>query len=166
MHGASASLEHYARVKREFDDAGVTVGSYYVNFDDTYTDAEVDAVFEGARALGAQGCVGSQGLGTTERLAPFPAKHGMFLGIHNHANLSDPDAFATEESFVKGLALSPAVRSELDTRHYTAANGDCIASFNTITNECRACTLATAAGTTDAARRLAREMPRSSKCSG
>ncbi len=103
-----------------------TVGSYYVNFNDTYTDAEIDAVFEGARALGARGCVGSQGLGTTERLAPFPAKHGMFLGIHNHANLSDPDAFATEESFVKGLALSPAVRATLDTRHYTAANGDCI----------------------------------------
>jgi len=122
----SNPIEHYARVKQEFDDAGVTVGSYYVNFNDTYTDAEVDAVFEGARALGARGCVGSQGLGTTARLAPFPAKHGMFLGIHNHANLSDPDAFATEESFVKGLAFSPAVRATLDTRHYTAANGDCI----------------------------------------
>ena len=50
----------------------------------------------------------------------------MFLGIHNHANLSDPDAFNTEESFVKGLAFSPDVKATLDTRHFTAANGDCL----------------------------------------
>ena len=51
----------------------------------------------------------------------------MFLGIHNHDNLSDPDAFATEASFEKGLAFSPDVKATLDTRHYTAANGDCVA---------------------------------------
>ena len=51
----------------------------------------------------------------------------MFLGIHNHANLSDPDAFSTEESFVRGLAFSPDVKATLDTRHFTAANGDCLA---------------------------------------
>jgi len=51
----------------------------------------------------------------------------MFLGIHNHANLSDPDAFNTEESFVRGLAFSPDVKATLDTRHFTAANGDCLA---------------------------------------
>jgi sugar phosphate isomerase/epimerase len=119
--------EHYARIKREFDAAGVTICSYYVNVNDSYTDAEIEAVYAAASSLGARGCVGSQGLRMSERLARFPAKHGMFLGIHNHANLSDPDAFATEESFVKGLAFSPDVKATLDMRHYTAANGDCVA---------------------------------------
>jgi len=119
--------DHYAAVKREFDDAGITIFSYYVNMNDSYTDAEIDAVFEGARMLGARGCVGSQGLKVSERLATFPRRHGMFLGIHNHDNLSDPDAFATESSFEKGLAFSPDVKATLDTRHYTAANGDCLA---------------------------------------
>jgi sugar phosphate isomerase/epimerase len=122
----SNPVEDYRRVKKEFDEAGITIYTYYVNLNDSYTEAEVDAVFEGAKMLGAQGCVGSQGLAASKRLAGFPGKHGMFLGIHNHANLSDPDAFNTEESFVKGLAFSPDVKATLDTRHFTAANGDCI----------------------------------------
>jgi sugar phosphate isomerase/epimerase len=122
----SPPVDHYAGIKREFDEAGITIFTYYVNFNDTYTDAEIDAVFAGAKVLGAGGCVGSQGLAVSKRLAAFPGKHGMFLGIHNHANLSDPDAFNTEESFVKGLAFSPDVKATLDTRHFTAANGDCL----------------------------------------
>jgi sugar phosphate isomerase/epimerase len=123
----SRPVDHYRAVKQEFDAAGITIFSYYVNMNDSYTDAEIDAVFEGARLLGALGCVGSQGLKVSERLAKFPGRHGMFLGIHNHDNLSDPDAFATEASFERGLALSPDVKATLDTRHYTAANGDCVA---------------------------------------
>jgi sugar phosphate isomerase/epimerase len=118
--------DHYSRVKREFDDAGITIFTYYVNINDSYTDAEIDAVFAGAKMLGAGGCVGSQGLAVSKRLAAFPGKHDMFLGIHNHANLSDPDAFNTEESFIKALAFSPDVKATLDTRHFTAANGDCL----------------------------------------
>lgn len=123
----SQPVDHYLAVKKEFDDAGITIFTYYVNIDDSYTDAEIDAVFEGAKALGARGCVGSQGLKVSDRLAHFPGKHGMFVGIHNHDNLSDPDAFATEASFEKGLAFSTNVKATLDTRHYTAANGDCVA---------------------------------------
>jgi len=123
----SRPLDHYRNVKKEFNDAGVDIFTYYVNINDSYTDAEIDSVFEGAKTLGARGCVGSQGLEVSQRLARFPAGHGMFVGIHNHDNLSDPDAFATEASFEKGLAFSPDVKATLDTRHYTAANGDCVA---------------------------------------
>ena len=122
----SQPVDHYSRVKREFDEAGITIFTYYVNINDTYTDAEIDAVFAGAKLLGARGCVGSQGLAVSKRFARFPGKHGMFLGLHNHANLSDPDALNTEESFVKGLAFSVDVKATLDTRHFTAANGDCL----------------------------------------
>jgi xylose isomerase-like TIM barrel protein len=123
----SKPVDHYRRVRKEFEDGGVDIFTYYVNIDDSYTDAEIDAVFDGAKALGARGCVGSQGLKMSQRLARFPHAHGMFVGIHNHANLSDPDAFASEASFEKGLSFSPDVLATLDTRHYTAANGDCVA---------------------------------------
>ena len=122
----TAPASFYESVKREFDDAGITIFTYYVNLNDTHTDAEIDAMFAGARILGAQGCVGSQGLRFTQRLAPFPGKHGMFMGVHNHANLSDPDALNTEASFAKALSFSPHIKATLDTRHYTAANGDCL----------------------------------------
>jgi sugar phosphate isomerase/epimerase len=122
----SAPPDHYRTVRDEFDKAGITIFSYYINPDDSFTDAEVDATFDGGKLLGARGCVGSFGLRMARRLAPFPGRHGMFLGLHNHANLSDPDAFNTEASFEKGLAYSPDFRATLDVRHFTAANGDCL----------------------------------------
>ena len=50
----------------------------------------------------------------------------MFLGLHNHDNLSDPDALNTETSFVTGLAFSPDIKATLDVRNFTAGNGDCL----------------------------------------
>jgi sugar phosphate isomerase/epimerase len=117
---------YYAAIKQEFDAAGISIFTYYVNVNDSYTDAEIDATFTAAKLLGAKGCVGSQGLRVSKRLAAFPGKHGLFLGLHNHSNLSDPDALNTESSFVTGLAFSPGVKATLDVRHFTAANGDCL----------------------------------------
>jgi len=118
--------DHYTKIKKEFDDAGITIFTYYVNFDESDTDAEIDAIFEAAKALGAKGCIGSFGLGIAHRLISFPGHHGMFAGLHNHDNLSDPDAFSTEASIEKGLAYSTDFKATLDVRHFTAGNGDCV----------------------------------------
>jgi len=117
---------YYQNVRKELDNAGISVFTYYVNFDDSYTDAEFDAVFDGAQILGARGCVGSFGLALSRRLVPFPGRHGMFIGLHNHDNLSDPDAYSSEASMVKGLSMSPDFKMMLDVRHFTAADGDCV----------------------------------------
>lgn len=122
----TAPPDYYRKIKREFDDAGITIFTYYVNISEADTDAEIDATFEAARILGAKGCVGSYGLAIAHRLVPFPRKHGLFVGLHNHDNLSDPDAFNTEQSFEKGLAFSPDFKATLDVRHFTAGNGDCL----------------------------------------
>jgi sugar phosphate isomerase/epimerase len=120
-----ATPDFYRAVRAEFDAVGIDIFSYYVNFTG-FTDAELDASFRAAKMLGARGCVSSYGLEFARRIAGFAGRHGMFMGLHNHANLYDPDALATEESFLKGLALSPDFRVALDVRHYTAANGDCL----------------------------------------
>ena len=117
----------YEGVRREFAAAGISIFSIWINIDNSFTDDEIDAVFEGAKALGAKEVDGSYGLAVAARLAAFPAKHGMLLGLHNHDNVSDPDAFSTAETFAKGLALSPQFRATLDVRHFTAADGDCVA---------------------------------------
>jgi sugar phosphate isomerase/epimerase len=122
----SASADYYRKIKKEFDDAGITIFTYYVNISDADTDAEIDATYEAAKALGAKGCVGSYGLEIAHRLVPFPARHGIFAGLHNHDNHSDPDAFSSEETFEKGLAYSPNFKATLDVRHFTAGNGDCL----------------------------------------
>lgn len=130
----SAPPAYYEAIRKEFDDAGVSIFTYYVNMDVSYqnqfidyTDDEVDATFRAAKILGARGCIGSQGLKATRRLASFPGKYGMFMGVHNHSNLSDPDALNTEESFVEAFSYSPDIMATFDTRHFTAANGDCMA---------------------------------------
>ena len=122
----AASPEYYRAIRKEFDDVGIAIPTYYVNFAG-FTDDELDASFRAAAIVGARGCVSSYGLAFARRIAGFAGRHGMFMGLHNHANLSDPDALATEESFVKGLAISPDFRIALDIRHYTAANGDSLA---------------------------------------
>jgi sugar phosphate isomerase/epimerase len=122
----NAPADYYRKIKKQFDDAGITIFTYYVNISEADTDAEIEATCEAAKILGAKGCVGSYGLEIAHRLIPFPARHGMFVGLHNHDNLSDPDAFNTEASFEKGLAFSPDFKATLDVRHFTAANGDCL----------------------------------------
>ena len=84
------------------------------------------AIFAAAKILGARGCVGSIGQAASRRLVGIPEKHGMFLGLHNHDNLSDPDAYSSEASMVTGLSMSPHFKMMLDTRHFTAADGDCV----------------------------------------
>jgi len=116
---------HFEQVRREFDDAGIQIFTYWVNFSDV-TDEEIDASYRAAKLLGCQGVVGSYGLAVAQRLIPYPRKYGLFAGLHNHDNLSDPDAFSTEASFIKGLAISPQFMATLDVRHFTAGNGDCL----------------------------------------
>ena len=122
----TATPEFYRAIRKEFDEVGLSVFSYYVGFNESYTAGEIDATFEGAKILGAKGCVGSYGLAVAKSLASFPGRHGMFLGLHNHDNLSDPDALNTEASFEKGLSFSRDFKATLDVRHFTAANGDCL----------------------------------------
>lgn len=124
-----AAPEHYTSIKKEFDDAGISIFTYYSSFGigaDRASDEEIDATFRAAKILGAKGVVGSYGLQVAQRIASFPGKYGMFGGIHNHDNLSDPDAFSTEATFEKGLAFSPDIMATLDVRHFTAGDGDCI----------------------------------------
>jgi sugar phosphate isomerase/epimerase len=123
----STSPDYYQRIKREFDDAGIEIFSYWVNYSDATSDDEIDASYVAAKHLGCKGVVGSYGLALAHRLPPYPEKYGLFAGLHNHDNLSDPDALSNEASFVKGFAISPDFKATLDVRHFTAGNGDCLA---------------------------------------
>jgi len=60
------------------------------------------------------------------RVAPFAEKHKMFLAVHNHANLKDPNEFATPASLKAAAALSKNIRINLDIGHFSAANFDAV----------------------------------------
>jgi sugar phosphate isomerase/epimerase len=62
-----------------------------------------------------------------QRLVPFAERHGVLVAVHGHANVKDPNQFASPESFAKALALSKQFRVNLDIGHFTAANFDAVA---------------------------------------
>ena len=75
-------------------------------------------------ALGVAGISSSTVLTEARRLVPFVERHKMFVAMHNHNNLVDPDQFATPASFEKALAMSDYFKVTLDIGHFVAGNND------------------------------------------
>lgn len=120
----SVPMDYYRAVREQFAQAGISIYLYNVNFNETFTDEEREVTFQAAKALGAAGFSSSTVLSEARRLAPFAERHKMFVAMHNHNNLVDPDQFATPQSFEKALALSEYFKVTLDIGHFTAGNND------------------------------------------
>ena len=123
----SVPFDYYASIRRQFEDAGLRMYLYNVNFNETFTDEERDRTFEAAKALGAAGFSSSTVLSEAKRLVPFAERHRMFVAMHNHNNLVDPDQFATPHSFEQALAMSEYFKVTLDIGHFVAGNNDPVA---------------------------------------
>jgi sugar phosphate isomerase/epimerase len=120
-------LDHYRNVRQRFDDAGIRIHLYNINFNETFTDEERDRTFAAAAALGVAGFSASTVLSEARRLVPFVARHGLPVAMHNHNNLVDPDQFATPASFEQALAMSDRFQVTLDIGHFVAGNNDPVA---------------------------------------
>lgn len=120
-------LSHFQDIKKKFDDAGIVVYAYCVNgMGADFTDQEIDKMFEQAQTLGASVVSTSTTLEVARKLVPIVEKHQFPVAFHNHANLTDPNQFATPESFAKALAMSKYYRINLDIGHFTQANFDAV----------------------------------------
>jgi sugar phosphate isomerase/epimerase len=122
----STPAQHFKDVRKRFDDAGITLFAYTINFRNDYTDQELDKSFEQAKALGVDIIAASTQLSVAKRLVPFAEKHKIYVAMHGHSNIQDPDEFAAPESFSKALAMSKYFKINLDIGHFTAANFDAV----------------------------------------
>ena len=120
-------LDHFRSVRKKFDAAGINVYVYNLSFNDSFTDDEIQRGFEQARALGVNIITASTTLTVAKRVVPFAEKNKMYLAVHNHANLKDPNEFATVASMQAAVAASKFVKINLDIGHFTAANNDAVA---------------------------------------
>jgi sugar phosphate isomerase/epimerase len=120
-------LDHFRAIRRKFESAGVTLYAFNYSPNSSFTDAEIERGFEIARALGAEIITASATLDAARRMAPFADKHRMVVAMHNHSNTSDPNEFATTESFAAALKMSSHFKINLDIGHFTAANYDAVA---------------------------------------
>jgi sugar phosphate isomerase/epimerase len=123
----STPMSHFAGIKKKFDDAGITIFAYCVNgMGDDWTSEEIDTMFTQAQTLGASTISSSTTLSVAQNLVPFVEKHKYPIAFHNHANLTDPNQFATPESFAKALAMSKYFKLNLDIGHFTQASFDAV----------------------------------------
>jgi sugar phosphate isomerase/epimerase len=120
-------LDYFRGVKKKFDAANIAIHAFNYSPNASYTDEEIDRGFEMARALGADIITASTTLPVAKRIAPLAEKHKMIVAMHGHSNVSDPNEFATPDSFAAAMKLSKNFKVNLDIGHFTAANFDAMA---------------------------------------
>jgi len=120
-------LDHFRNVKKRFDAAGITIYAFNYSPTPSHTDAEIDRGFEMAKAIGAEIITASTTLEIAKRIKPLAEKHRMVVAMHGHSNVTDPNEFATPDSFAAAMKMSKLFKVNLDIGHFTAADFDPIA---------------------------------------
>ena len=113
--------EHFEAVRKKFNDAGITIFAYTVNYNAQYSDEEIANSFRHAKALGTNIVASSTTVSMAKRIVPFAEKAGVNVAFHGHTNVKDPEQFAAPENFAAALAMSPNYRINLDIGHFVAA---------------------------------------------
>uniref|UniRef100_Q027J6 Xylose isomerase domain protein TIM barrel n=1 Tax=Solibacter usitatus (strain Ellin6076) TaxID=234267 RepID=Q027J6_SOLUE len=117
-------LDHFATIRKQWNDAGIVLYAYNLSFNDSFTDAEIDRGFEIARAMGVKVLTASSTVSAAKKVAPFADRHKIQVAMHGHDNLSDPNQFAKPESFEAALRMSKYFMINLDIGHFTSAGYD------------------------------------------
>jgi sugar phosphate isomerase/epimerase len=114
-------------VTKKFNDAGVQVTLLCYNMQDSMKDDDIEYGFQMAKGLGVKGLTTSTTVSMSKRIAPYADKHKLLVGYHGHDQTSDPNQFATLESYKVGLSYGKFNGINLDIGHFTAANYDAVA---------------------------------------
>lgn len=134
LNPKQATEADFKAAKKKFDDAGIRVGAYCVNFPEDSSDELLDRGFNGALLLGTNVMTASVKKSLTPRLDQWCQKYKIKLGIHNHW-FGDPwfkgdrtQEFESPDDFM--TALKPASKYlsiNLDIGHFSAAGFDPVA---------------------------------------
>ena len=117
-------LDEFAKVRKQWNDAGIVIYAYNLSFNDSFTDAEIDRGFEMAKAMGVKVITASSTVSAAKRVAPFADKHKIQVAMHGHDNMKDPNQFAKPESFAAALEMSKYFMINLDIGHFVSAGYD------------------------------------------
>jgi sugar phosphate isomerase/epimerase len=121
-------LSYYPTLRKKFDDAGINLYAYACNVHANFTDEMIENVFQATQAMGLKLLTTSTKVSMVPRIDQYAQKYKIRVGYHNHDHSSDPDDFATAESFERALkGASRYAQINLDIGHFTAANQDPVA---------------------------------------
>jgi len=117
---AADPMAAYKALRKMYNDAGV--GIHIVKFgkigNPDMSDEQIDFYFQVAKALGARGITRELSDQAAERLGPIADKHQIYLGFHNHMQLTPTTYDGPILSYGKYLAIN------FDIGHYVAATGE------------------------------------------
>ena len=121
----TVSLDEFAKVRKQFDDAGIKLYAYNYSFRDNFSDKEIERGFEMAKALGVSTLTASSTVSCVPRIDPVAEKHKIRVGFHGHDHTENPNEFSTPESFAKAMdGHSKYMCVNLDIGHFVAAGFD------------------------------------------
>lgn len=114
-------------VRKQFQDQGIGLQILCYNMGVNIADDEIDYAFRMAQGLGVQAISSSSTVTVAKRVAPFAEKYKMMWGGHGHADIKDPEQFATEETFEKIMSFGKYIGVNLDVGHYNQTGADALA---------------------------------------
>lgn len=122
---ATVSMDYISDIREQFNRADIRILAYNATFKDNISDQELELGFQIAKTLGTDTINSSATVRVMERVDYVAQQYNIRLGMHNHANVDNPNEFATPDSFARGMAgKSDLIGINLDTGHFTAANFD------------------------------------------
>lgn len=135
----SVSMDKYKAIRKQYDEAGVTIHIVKFGLNASMPAEEIDYCFNVAKTLGCKAITCEPPLSQTKMLGEFAAKHKIMLGFHGHSNMTSDEAFAKPASWETAMAHSQFNGCNIDVGHFTAGNGFSPAEFikkyhNRITN--------------------------------
>ena len=123
-----APLSNFRQVRKMFDDAGVSLSAYGNNFRPEISDQVLERGFQLTREMGLDCITTTTKVSMVPRIDKLAQKYKIRVGYHNHDKSSDPNEFATAETFERVLKeASSYAYINLDIGHFTAANQDAVA---------------------------------------
>jgi len=121
----SVPMEKYQALRKMYNDAGVNI--HIVKYDsigaESMTDEEIDNCFRAARALGATAITRELSDPIAKRLGPFADKHKIWIGFHNHTQLTPTTYDGDILSHGQYLGIN------FDAGHYLAGTGQSPLAF-------------------------------------
>jgi sugar phosphate isomerase/epimerase len=121
---------YFHGVRKQFDDAGIDVFAYTLNFSKDFTDEELDKCFEQAKALKVETIASSTQVSMMPRLKPLAEKHKIYVALHGHSDTKHPDEFSSPATFQKALDMSDRFKVNLDIGHFSAGGFNPIEYIN------------------------------------
>ncbi len=124
MWRKTVSLDHFKKVRDQFQKAGIVLYAYNYSFREDFDDDEIARGFAFGKAMGVKALTASSNITTAKRIDGQAKVARLKVGMHNHSRIHENE-FATPENFAEAKkGQSKYIAINLDIGHFTAANFD------------------------------------------